>query len=653
MTILNVVHIILFYIFYIPSTTFGGFNLFISLEEMNRTMGILSEMKYVENGKVNQYSTKFPYRLNSNSSHINLSWNSNVKTHPIYYSIKTVSEDLNVFPIVHIPLSGVLPLKTEQFAIEHRCTGSRAGQFLIQIHFNISWPSSQNTTYFVLKQEKICELKNIRGHYNSQDYQPRGTNSFHNSYLTPKQLLIISLTISGLVFVCIIIIIWGCLKKSHYTKSFFDSDDGHTKSSHLPFISEKLSDLNSISSCALLHHQNPAIHHYLFPNTSTPRSSIVLPQFSNYFNTPNYLKTEGDLIYENDDNHVDIEAALMNLHIDKKFITPAPFTEIEGTFGEVRFYLWQKSLTNYHGDVEDEDNCDDPDMTNDDMTVYGKTLKNNADQKQFEVFILQALTFYNVPSHPNLAKIIGAATINDLKLQNFSKKKDYPTILYKHNGFGNLKKFLIQCRSKVNANNYYIEDESTFSRTSTENCYSYNSLRTHELVSIVKQVLKAITHLHRHKVLHKDIGTRNCLVYETKFGSEERLCVQLADDSLSRDLFPSDYYCLADNDNQPIKWLPPESIITKQYTSASDVWMFGVLMWEVMSCVIEPYEKIEPEEMYSSLINGIRLQQPVNCPDELYSIMLSCWKTNYIDRPSAMDILYKLEKFSYHLSKYI
>ncbi|CEF63167.1 Tyrosine-protein kinase RYK [Strongyloides ratti] len=653
MTTLNVVQLILFYILYIPSTTFGGFNLFISSEEMNRTMGILAEMRYVENGKVNQYSTKFPYRLNANSSHINLSWRSNIKTHPIFYSIKTVSEDYNVFSIVHIPLNGILPLKTEKFAIEHRCTGSRAGQFLIQIHFNISWPSTRNTTYFVLKQEKICELKNIRGDYISQDYQSKITNNFHNTFPTQKQLLIMSLIISGLIFICVIIIIWGCIKKSHYTKSFFDSDDGQTKSSHLPFISEKLSDLNSVSSCALIHSTNPAIQHYLFPNTSTPRSSIVLPQFSNFFNSPTYPRNDGELIYDNEDSNIDIQAALINLHVDKNFITPAPFTEIEGTFGEVRFYLWQKSLANYNGDVEDEENCDDPDMTAEDMTVYGKTLKNNADQKQFEKFILQALTFYNVPFHPNLAKIIGAASYTDLKIQNGITINDYPTILYKHNGFGNLKKFLIQCRSKINSNNHYIKDDSTFSRTSTGNYYSYNSLRTHELVSIVRQVLKAVTHLHRHKVLHKDIGTRNCLVYETKFGSEDRLCVQLSDDSLSRDLFPSDYYCLADNDNQAIKWLPPESIVTKQFTSASDVWMAGVMMWEVMSCVIEPYEDIEPEDIYSSLISGIRLPQPVNCPDEMYSIMLSCWKANINDRPSAMETLNKLDKFSYHLSKYI
>uniref|UniRef100_A0AC35TMU3 Protein kinase domain-containing protein n=1 Tax=Rhabditophanes sp. KR3021 TaxID=114890 RepID=A0AC35TMU3_9BILA len=630
-----------------PTPTSQSFNLFISGEEMNRTMGILAEMKYVEKGKVNQYSTKFPYRINANTSHVNLSWNSMVRKHPISYSIKAVSEDFNVVPIIHIPLHGFLPLEVEQFSVEHRCTGSRAGQFQVQIHFNISWPSTEHPTSFILKQEKICALGNSRGRYMQEDddFKLNLPGGGIQTFPTPKQVLLISLGVSTAFFLCIVLLIWSCMRKETNRKRYFGSEDGNTKLSHLPFISEKLSTgFTSMASSGVVSQANNTAQYttqqYLLPTTSTPRSSIGAPPMSAFFN---YSTKESEIVGDGEGSGVNIQGALADLYVDRKQVTAAPFTELEGTFGEVRFCLWQNNSNLFAGcDVEDEELTEGVEN----IPVYSKTLKPTADHSQFQKFLSQALVFHNVPAHSNLAKVIGAASFKpDLS-------KEFPILFYRHDGFGNLKKFLIQCRSKTNVNNYGIEDDN-HSQTSLGNIYSYNSLRTHELASIGRQILKAICHLHRLKVLHKDIASRNCIVYESKIGDNDRLCVQIMDDSLSRDLFPNDYYCLANNANQPIKWMAVESINEQKFTSASDVYSIGILFWELFACAQQPFADIEPEELGNALLGGVKLSQSHNCPDEIYEIMMACWKLDLNERPTALTLLNKLDKFSYQLSKYV
>lgn len=105
------------------------------------------------------------------------------------------------------------------------------------------------------------------------------------------------------------------------------------------------------------------------------------------------------------------------------------------------------------------------------------------------------------------------------------------------------------------------------------------TLRTHDLVSMAQQVLKAIIHLHRFGVIHKDVATRNCLVAEVPaLGLNDRLHIQLCDAALSRDIFSDDYCTPADaEDNtssRPIKWMAPEALRSNVFNSASDVVSF-------------------------------------------------------------------------------
>lgn len=101
------------------------------------------------------------------------------------------------------------------------------------------------------------------------------------------------------------------------------------------------------------------------------------------------------------------------------------------------------------------------------------------------------------------------------------------------------------------------------------------------------------------------------------YSVNDKLKIQVADNALSRDLFPADYHCLGDNENRPIKWLAIESLQHKTFSASSDVWSFGVLLWELTTLAQQPYLEIDPFEMAAYLKDGYRLAQPVNCPDEL------------------------------------
>jgi RYK receptor-like tyrosine kinase len=89
-------------------------------------------------------------------------------------------------------------------------------------------------------------------------------------------------------------------------------------------------------------------------------------------------------------------------------------------------------------------------------------------------------------------------------------------------------------------------------------------LTTQEVVAMALQIVHAMQFLHKKRLLHRDLATRNCVV-------DQQLKVQVADNALSRDLFPADYHCLGDNENRPVKWLAIESLVHANFSTASDV----------------------------------------------------------------------------------
>lgn len=144
------------------------------------------------------------------------------------------------------------------------------------------------------------------------------------------------------------------------------------------------------------------------------------------------------------------------------------------------------------------------------------------------------------------------------------------------------------------------------------------------------QLSTALSYLESKKFVHRDIAARNVLV-------SSQYCIKLADFGLSRWVEDQSYYH-SSKGMLPIKWMAPESINFRRFTNASDVWMFGVCIWEILMLGVKPFQGIRNSDVISKLENGERLPLPINCPPRLYSLMSQCWAYEPSKRPDFKGI---------------
>ncbi|XP_066566613.1 protein tyrosine kinase 2 beta, b isoform X2 [Amia ocellicauda] len=168
--------------------------------------------------------------------------------------------------------------------------------------------------------------------------------------------------------------------------------------------------------------------------------------------------------------------------------------------------------------------------------------------------------------------------------------------------------------------NYLVENKST--------------LTTVRLILFSLQICKALAYLEGVNMVHRDIAVRNVLV-----ASHDS--VKLGDFGLSRYIEEEEYY-KASVTRLPIKWMAPESINFRRFTSASDVWMFAVCMWEIMSLGQQPFFWLENKDVINHLEQGIRLPKPEDCPPTLYTLMTRCWTYDPRERPKFTELVCKL-----------
>uniref|UniRef100_H3CNA5 receptor protein-tyrosine kinase n=1 Tax=Tetraodon nigroviridis TaxID=99883 RepID=H3CNA5_TETNG len=166
-------------------------------------------------------------------------------------------------------------------------------------------------------------------------------------------------------------------------------------------------------------------------------------------------------------------------------------------------------------------------------------------------------------------------------------------------------------------------------------CCSFSTL-----ISMAVQIASGMKYLSSLNFVHRDLATRNCLV--------GRNCtIKIADFGMSRNLYRGDYYRIQGRAVLPIRWMSWESILLGKFTMASDVWAFGVTMWEILTlCEEQPYSHLSDEQVIENTGEFFRdqgkqvyLPKPPRCPDRLYNdLMLSCWRRNAKQRPSFQEI---------------
>ncbi|XP_008588751.1 PREDICTED: proto-oncogene tyrosine-protein kinase receptor Ret, partial [Galeopterus variegatus] len=138
-------------------------------------------------------------------------------------------------------------------------------------------------------------------------------------------------------------------------------------------------------------------------------------------------------------------------------------------------------------------------------------------------------------------------------------------------------------------------------------------------------------------LVHRDLAARNILVAEGRK-------MKISDFGLSRDVYEEDSYVKRSKGRIPVKWMAIESLFDHIYTTQSDVWSFGVLLWEIVTLGGNPYPGIPPERLFNLLKTGHRMERPDNCSEEMYRLMLQCWKQEPDKRPVFADISKDLEK---------
>ncbi|XP_069500975.1 tyrosine-protein kinase receptor UFO-like isoform X2 [Ambystoma mexicanum] len=152
------------------------------------------------------------------------------------------------------------------------------------------------------------------------------------------------------------------------------------------------------------------------------------------------------------------------------------------------------------------------------------------------------------------------------------------------------------------------------------------------LVGFLVDIASGMDYLSSRGFIHRDLAARNCMLRE-----DLRVCV--ADFGLSRKVYSKDYYRQGVVSRMPVKWMAIESITEYIYTPKTDVWSFGVTMWEVLSCGMTPYPGVQNHEMYLHLQRGNRMEKPPLCPGELYEAMCRCWQECPARRPVFSELL--------------
>ncbi|KAJ8680242.1 hypothetical protein QAD02_016029 [Eretmocerus hayati] len=239
-----------------------------------------------------------------------------------------------------------------------------------------------------------------------------------------------------------------------------------------------------------------------------------------------------------------------------------------------------------------------------------KVLKDNASREAEEDF-MREVDIMSTFRHENILSLIGVV---------LRDSTNSPWMVFEYMPYGDLAEVL-----------------RTNSPTLRSPMPGFQTLSQENLHWITTQIASGMAYLAAQRFVHRDLACRNCLV-----GSG--LVVKIADFGMSRDVYTCDYYKIGGSRLLPVRWMSPESVMYGRFTLESDVWSFGVVLWEVYSFGKQPYYGHNNEEVVKLILQGIMLIPPEDCPTYVCQIMRDCWASEPRDRLRFTDILGRLDK---------
>ena len=236
-----------------------------------------------------------------------------------------------------------------------------------------------------------------------------------------------------------------------------------------------------------------------------------------------------------------------------------------------------------------------------------KVLKEGSNKDAKNDFVKEAVHM-NQFDHPNILKLLGVCF-----------DKEPLCLIFEYMDLGDL-------------NNYLRRTAVSCSRSSS-------TLTVQQLADMAVHIAAGLEYLAVRHFVHRDLATRNCLI-------NEKLFIKISDFGLSKDIYCKDYYKLGEKSVLPIRWMPPEAILYSTFTTQSDVWSFGIVLWEIFSSGTQPYCALSNEEVVDRVISGQILRCPSGCPKELYDLMVHCWASEPKERPTPSEVYNRLVKWS-------
>ncbi|XP_067114007.1 fibroblast growth factor receptor 1b isoform X1 [Osmerus mordax] len=245
--------------------------------------------------------------------------------------------------------------------------------------------------------------------------------------------------------------------------------------------------------------------------------------------------------------------------------------------------------------------------------VAVKMLKADATEKDLSDLISEMEMMKMIGKHKNIINLLGACTQGGPLY-----------VVVEYASQGNLREYL-RARRPVGLEYWSGPSQAPL-----------GSLELRKLVSAAYQVARGMAYLASQKCIHRDLAARNVLVTDDNV-------MKIADFGLARDIHHIDYYKKTTNGRLPVKWMAPEALFDRIYTHQSDVWSFGVLLWEIFTLGGSPYPGVPVEELFKLLKEGHRMDRPSACTQELYLMMRDCWHAVPSRRPTFLQLVEDLD----------
>ncbi|XP_055065141.2 tyrosine-protein kinase transmembrane receptor ROR2 isoform X2 [Misgurnus anguillicaudatus] len=254
------------------------------------------------------------------------------------------------------------------------------------------------------------------------------------------------------------------------------------------------------------------------------------------------------------------------------------------------------------------------------QVVAIKTVKDKDEGTLKEEFCHEAMLRSRL-QHPNIVCLLGVIT-----------KEQPMSMIFSYSGHGDLHEFLVMRSPHSDVGS--SDDDRTVKST----------LEQADFLHIVTQIAAGMEYLSSHHVVHKDMATRNILVCD-------KLNVKILDLGLFREVYSADYYKLMGSSPFPIRWMSPEAIMYGKFSTDSDIWSYGVVLWEIFSYGLQPYCGYSNQDVMEMIRNRQVLSCPDDCPAWIYTLMLECWNEFPARRPRFKDIHARLRTWE-SLSNY-